>query len=73
MTTTRKDLYRIADALAETRPLDDVRVESGLDQQWLNDIAAVADALNVTSGLNTNGNRRFDRDRFYEACGAKES
>lgn len=66
MTTTRKDLARIADAFAQTKP------ESwngyGTDQ-WHADIAAVADALEVTTGFNTNGNRKFDRDRFYAACG----
>jgi hypothetical protein len=77
MTTTRKDLYRIADAFAQSKP--DTKPEAheyragklAALEQWLKDVRAVADALEVTTGFTTNGNRRFDRDRFYAACGVE--
>jgi len=68
MTTTRKDLYRIADAFAQSKP--DERQSSFL-AQWRRDIDAIADALNITTGFTPSGNRSFSRDRFLEACGAK--
>jgi len=69
MTTTRKDIYRIADAFAEAKP-DEKRL-AGRAVQWHVDVMAVADALNVTSGLDKNGNRRFDYEKFYALCGAR--
>ena len=65
---TRKDLYRVADALAETKPL----VGSFGWNQWLRDVRAVADALEVTMGFTTNGNRSFSREQFYAACGIEK-
>jgi len=66
MTTTRSDLYAIADALNLAKP--DGKPSAASDQ-WVRDVRAIATALNDTTGLNTNGNRRFDRDRFLKACG----
>lgn len=70
MTTTRKDLYRIADAFAQSQPNPrGAFLEQEAHEQWLKDVAAVADALNVTTGFTPNGNRSFSRERFYAACG----
>lgn len=71
MTTTRKDLYRIADALAQSKP--DGEEEPCRLRQWIDDVDVIADVLNVTTGRTPNGNRSFDRDRFLVACTAKEA
>jgi glutathione S-transferase len=73
MSTTRKDLYRIADALAESHPArsryPDNPETSARCAQWRQDVDRIADALTVTTGYTPNGNRSFDRDRFLKACG----
>lgn len=71
MTTTRKDLERIAFELAAALPLNEAAWGTQI-AQWSRDVKAVADALEVTCGFDTNGNRRFKRDRFYAACGVTE-
>jgi hypothetical protein len=66
MTTTRKDLNRLAEALRIARPEPP---EAQRYLQWVRDVRNVADALEVTTGFTANGNRSFDRDRFYRASG----
>jgi hypothetical protein len=64
MTMTRKDYNAIAEALRS------VHTEPWTDGEtvWVSCIEKVADALHASSGLDTNGNRRFDRDRFLAAA-----
>jgi hypothetical protein len=66
MSVSRKDFQAIADGLKRTRP------EPGGDdiEQWRHDVDAVAAALRDVGGLDRNGNRRFDTDRFVAACTA---
>lgn len=71
MTTTRKDLVRLADALSLVKP--DPESQTTRYLQWVTDVRAIADALEVTTGFTPNGNRSFDRERFYTACRLKEA
>ena len=70
MSASRKDYQAIADALARTRPEADTPSPQTRRIQWEKDVAAVARALHDTGGLDRNGNRRFDTDRFVAACKA---
>ena len=73
MTTTRRDLDRIARSLRDSRPEQAPgRRWSSRYAGWIRAVDAVADALHDTTGLNINGNRRFDRDRFMAAVGIPE-
>ena len=55
---TRKDYIAIADALAQTRPVEDLSPDQW--DQWDNDRATIAVVLSAD-------NPRFDRERFYTA------
>lgn len=77
MATTRRDTDRIA---AELGHLGRGAPTGGTARErtaWRNGFVeaagVVADALYATSGLNVNGNRRFDRDRFLDLAGARRS
>ena len=62
---TRKDYRLLAAALRDTRdtlPADNLG-------PWRLTVVAIADALSADSGYDLNGNRRFDRERFYAAAG----
>lgn len=71
MSVSRRDFQAIADGLARTRPESDgTQVTERRRDQWQHDVDAVAAALHDVAGLNGNGNRRFDVDRFKAACAA---
>lgn len=65
---TRKDYQAIAAAVREG-------LDYAEDEGWVVEYTAVriADALEQSGGYDTNGNRRFKRDRFLSACGVSES
>lgn len=67
MAATRKDYEAVAAGLRRTRPESD---NGATYLQWRRDVDAVARVLHDTGGLNVNGNRRFDIDRFVAACEA---
>jgi hypothetical protein len=64
MTMTRRDYRLIAAAI---RSSIDGQFEPKIDDV----VDAIADALEDAGGLDANGNRRFDRDRFLEAAGVR--
>ena len=55
---TRKDYLVIAAALLAAKPVDNL----GACVQWINDCREIASAFACD-------NNRFDRDRFFTACG----
>ena len=62
---TRKDYVAIAAAFKWTHPGAVLEGSSGIERrltQWAFDVRKVADVLHAD-------NPRFDRIRFYEACG----
>jgi hypothetical protein len=64
---SRRDFQAIADGLKRTRPEGHgTQVTTATWDQWRHDRDAVAAALHDVAGLNNNGNRRFDIDRFRE-------
>ena len=69
---TRKHYTAIAKALADQYPVFDTLHDRELDgrvAQWRSDVLAITATLADLSGYDTNGNRRFDRDRFLAAVG----
>ena len=67
---SRKHFKELADGLRHARPLwpaadigrfSDPEAQAAVDQ-WKSDVRTVADACMYFNG-------RFDRDRFYRACG----
>lgn len=75
MSVTRSDLYVIAGALQISMPHPDELTEAAypnVKKQWKRDVVVIADALADSMGLNGNGNRRFNYERFYRACGMIE-
>jgi hypothetical protein len=73
---TRKDYGVIAAVLRAERP-DAADVDAfdrdpwaaGTYDEWSTIVLATARMLRDQSGLDINGNRLFDADRFYSACG----
>ena len=73
---TRKDFRLIAEVLRSERPdAADVDAferspwETGTYDEWCTTVLSMAAMLDADSGYDLNGNRRFDRARFYAACG----
>lgn len=67
MAIGKRDCERIARELRDVRPEDN-------DAQWYGwwlGVTATANALHDRMGLDVNGNRRFHRDRFMDAAGAR--
>lgn len=62
---TRRDFTAIAAALADSRPPGDNSKAYWLLGQWSADVHGIADVLAAD-------NPRFDRARFYRACGLQE-
>jgi hypothetical protein len=62
---TKKDFILIANVLADKRPNLDVDHGPATFEQWADTVVAMGNALRST-------NPRFDRGRFFEACGLKD-
>jgi len=79
VTVSKRALNRIAHELERSRPLEpgpfgDAADRTAYQQHlagWETAVAAVATALHVEMGLDTNGNRRFQWDRFMAAAGRR--
>ena len=66
---SRKDYVKLAEALSRTRPRLDTRKADTVGParlQWVWTVVGIADTLQTD-------NTRFDRGRFYKACGHHES
>ena len=81
---TRKDYRAIAEVLRAERPdcssgqtsadavpayLDRTAWERGAYDEWATNVLAFARMLRDQAGYDVNGNRAFDADKFYAACG----
>ena len=75
---TRKDYRAIAEVLHAERPdsadavpayLDRTAWERGAYDEWATNVLAFARMLRDQAGYDRNGNRAFDADKFYAACG----
>ena len=75
---TRRHFIAIAAELRKQRPdsaklcpsyLDRTPWERGAYDEWATIVIGMAGVLSTLGGLDVNGNRRFDRDRFLTACG----
>lgn len=64
MTMTRKDYNALAEAIRVT-------LRDHVDPTVADVAESIADTLYDAGGLNLNGNRRFDRDRFLKAAGIR--
>lgn len=67
---TRRDYIKLAEALKWSRPnMGRVMARKPNSrarlEQWCNDVTSIADTLLADNG-------RFNRDRFYTACGGLE-
>jgi len=65
MTMTRKDFEAVARAIADARDDLPPTPEAALARVTYH----LADVLHVAGGLTSNGNRRFDRERFIRTAG----
>lgn len=74
MTVTRKALERMARELRDVRPNPDAQfvADRMAYLSWRECVIALSNALNDHMGLNVNGNRRFNRERFYAAAGLED-
>ncbi len=71
-TLSKRALDRIAAELREVQPdpnLQPTLVNGALFTGWLTAVEAVAAAAHVEMGFDTNGNRRFNKERFMRAVG----
>lgn len=62
---TRKDFEALARALRDAT----YGMEASERDGWRLTVIAVANACHVRGGFDVNGNRKFDRERFYAAAG----
>jgi hypothetical protein len=59
---SRKHYEAAAKSLRFARPVGETPTDSKYLQQWTRDVIAIADVFGADNG-------RFDRGRFYRACG----
>lgn len=71
---TRKDYRLIADVLRVAYPTGDPNDRDVylVTRYWRLIVDLMAHELRRTSPYDLNGNRRFDRIRFYQACGVED-
>jgi len=59
----------LAEALKYERPKPNWSANKWV--QWEMDVKAIAEVCHSMSNFTPNGNRAFDRDKFYRACGLR--
>jgi hypothetical protein len=62
---SKKNYRALAEAIRRATPLN--VSGDGLTVAWI--VRSITDALEADSGYDVNGNRRFQRDTFLDACG----